>query len=41
LRNCGTPADVVCQLGRWKSEPTSFRYQRTAALIALMIRDSA
>ena len=41
LRNCGTPADVVCQLGRWKSEPTSFRYQRTAALIALMIRDWA
>jgi hypothetical protein len=28
LRNAGTPTDVVCQLGRWKSESASFRYQR-------------
>ena len=41
LRNCNTPADVVCQLGRWKSEPTSFRYQRTAAMVALQIIDTA
>ena len=29
LRNSGTPSDVVRQLGRWKSEPMSYRYHRT------------
>ena len=28
LRNGGTPADVVNQLGRWKSEKSSLMYQR-------------
>jgi hypothetical protein len=28
LRNAGTPVDIVCQLGRWKSESASQRYMR-------------
>jgi hypothetical protein len=41
LRNCNTPADIVNQLGRWRSESSSYRYMRAAAIIALSITDKA
>lgn len=37
LRNSGTPDDVVCQLGRWKSLSASWRYNRTDARIGARI----
>lgn len=41
LRNAGTPLDVVCQLGRWKSEKSSERYQRSDDTIASEIKGYA
>jgi integrase len=42
LANSGTPDDVVCQLGRWKSVPTSWRYMHTdARIVARVPRNNA
>ena len=37
LRNSNTPPDVVCQIGRHKSEPTSFGYHRTDPRVTCQI----
>jgi integrase len=38
LRNAGTPIDIVCQSGRWKSESASYRYQRADDTIVAAVR---